>query len=119
MKKCNTSRCTNSILEGYKILTRDNIVGIGSRTGFCCACGHNLPLSHHLTHPDSNGSIFMDYNANSIAIIQGYVNRAAGNSLDTTGVLLDLSSARKLTQLFSHCQEKFREQTRGAITKEM
>ena len=48
----------------------------------------------------------MNYEANVKAIIQGYMNGAAGNSLDTTGVLLNLPSARNLSRSFSRHQEK-------------
>ena len=68
--KKNASRRTNSILQCSKVQTRDNTVGIGSHTGFCCAHGHDLPLSPPLTHHDANGISFVDYEANAKAIIQ-------------------------------------------------
>ena len=46
----------------------------------------------------------MHYDVNAKAIIQGYMNGAAGTSLDTAGVLLDLPHAKKLTRSFSHHQ---------------
>ena len=48
----------------------------------------------------------MHYDANVKSIIQGYMNGAAGNSLDTSGVLLDLPNARNLGRSFSRHQEK-------------
>ena len=63
-------------------------------------------MSPNLTHPDINGKNFMHYDANVKAIVQGFMNGAAGNSLDTTGVLPDLPSARNLSRSFSRHQEK-------------
>ena len=93
----NESRRANSILQGTKVTTNDKTVGIGSQTSFCCAHGHNFQLSPNLTHPDSKGLTFMDYEANVKAVIQGYMNGQAGNSLDTTGVMMDLPKAQNFT----------------------
>ena len=115
----NTSRRTNKLLSCSQIKTRNKTVGLGSNTGFCCKNGHNIPLSPNLTHPDNNGTCFIYYDANVKAIIQAYTNGAAGNSLDTTGVLLDLPSARNLSRSFSCHQEKVGENIRATVVKKM
>ena len=97
-------RCTNKLLSCYQIKTRNKTIGLGSNTGFCCKNDHNTPLSSNLIHSDNNGTGFMHYDGNIKTIIQGYMNGAAGNSLDTTAVLLDLPSARNLSRSFSHHQ---------------
>ena len=47
------------------------------------------------------------------------MNGAAGNSLDTTGVLFDLPQSRNLTRSFSRNQEKVGEHIRATVIKEM
>ena len=61
----------------------------------------------------------MHYDTNSKAIIQGYMNGAAGNSLDTTGVLLNLPSARNSSWSFSRHQENVGEKIRATVVKEI
>ena len=97
----NASRRTNKLRSCPQIKMRNKTVGLESNTGFCCENGHDIPLSPNLTHPDNKGTNFMHYDANVKAFIQGYMNKAAGNSLDTTNVLLDLPSACNLNRSFS------------------
>ena len=109
----NSSRRTKSILQCSDVQTRDKTHGILLRTW------PRFALSPSLTQHDANGSSFMDYEANAKAIIQGYMNGAVGNILDTLGVLLDLPRARNLTWAFSCHQTKVGEQIRNTILKEM
>ena len=115
----NGSRRTNKILKSSEIQMKDKTVGLGSQTSFCCAHDHNFNLSPDLTHPDCNGRNFMHYDVNVKSILQGYMNGAAGNSLDTTGVLFDLPRSRNLTRSFSRNQEKVGEHIRATVIKEM
>ena len=61
----------------------------------------------------------MHYEANIKAIIQGYMNGVTGNSLDTTGVLLDFPSACNLSRSFSRYQEKVGNNIWATVVKEM
>ena len=107
----NASRRTNKILQGCEISTKDKTVGLGSCTGFHCPHNHHFQLSPNLTHPDANGQSFTHYDVNCKSIIQGYMNGAAGTSLDATGVLLDLPHAKNLTRSFSRNQNIVGEKT--------
>ena len=61
----------------------------------------------------------MDYEANVNAVVQGYMNGQAGNSLDTTGVMMDLPKARNFTQSFSRHQDLVGQKIRETVMKEM
>ena len=115
----NASRRTNNILQGCKISTQDKTVGLGSSTTFHCPHSHHFQLSPNLTHRDAIGHKYLDYDVNCKTIIQGYMNGAAGASLDTTGVLLDLPNAKNLTRNFSRHQDFIGEKIRDIVTEEM
>ena len=94
-------------------------VGLGSNTGFCCAAGHDITLSPNLTHPDHTGTYFVHYDTNAKAIIQGRMNGAAGNNLDSTGILLDLLKAMNMKRSFSRHQDTVGKNIRETVANEM
>ena len=61
----------------------------------------------------------MDYDSNVKGILQAYMNGAAGMSLDTAGVLIDLPNARNLSRNFSWHQELVGEKIRSIVVEEM
>jgi len=61
----------------------------------------------------------MQYDAKANAIKQGYMNGAAGNSLDSTCILLDLPRAKNMKRSFSRHQDTVGKKIRKTVINEM
>ena len=115
----NVYRHNNNILQSSRITVKDQTVGLGSQTAFFCAHGHKHTLSPDLKSPDCKEKDLIDYEVNVKGILQEYMNGAAGSSLNTSGVLIDLLNARKLSRQFSWNQVLVGEKIHAMVVKEM